>query len=147
MHGARIWRIGVDAACRLMVTGSDDKTARLWALPEDAQITDDGQHWRPSSVVRWHVLQQALQDAQGSRIMFVDTCHSRGAYNPRLIKDAADSRTLPTRISSYSRQLTAQRKLRREASSATGFSPTRSTRAQWRCGFHEERRREHFGAV
>ena len=27
-------RIGVDAACRLMVTGSDDKTARVWALPE-----------------------------------------------------------------------------------------------------------------
>jgi hypothetical protein len=35
MHGAMINRIGVDATCRLMVTGSDDKTARLWALPED----------------------------------------------------------------------------------------------------------------
>ena len=34
MHTAKIGRIGVDAACRLMVTGSDDKTARLWALPE-----------------------------------------------------------------------------------------------------------------
>ena len=34
MHTASISRIGVDAACRLMVTGSDDKTARLWALPE-----------------------------------------------------------------------------------------------------------------
>ncbi len=34
MHTARIWRIGVDAACTLMVTGSEDKTARLWALPE-----------------------------------------------------------------------------------------------------------------
>ena len=34
MHTARIKRIGVDAACNLMVTGSDDKTARLWALPE-----------------------------------------------------------------------------------------------------------------
>jgi tetratricopeptide (TPR) repeat protein/WD40 repeat protein len=60
-------------------------------MPEDAQFTEDRQHWRPSSVVRWHVLQQALQDAQGSRIMLVDTCHSRGAYNPRLIKDAADA--------------------------------------------------------
>jgi len=59
-------------------------------LPEDAQITDDG-HWRPSSVVRWNVLQQALQDAQGTRIMFVDTCHSRGAFSPRLVKDAADA--------------------------------------------------------
>jgi hypothetical protein len=59
-------------------------------LPEDAEQTIDG-HWRPSSVVKWQVLQQALQDAQGSRIMFVDTCHARGAYNSRLIKDAADA--------------------------------------------------------
>jgi uncharacterized caspase-like protein len=42
-------------------------------------------------VVKWHVLQQALQDAKGSRIMFVDTCHSSGAYNQRLVKDAADT--------------------------------------------------------
>ena len=34
MHNAQIWRIGIDASCRLMVTGSEDKTARLWALPE-----------------------------------------------------------------------------------------------------------------
>ncbi len=34
MHTAAITRIGVDAACTLMATGSDDKTARLWALPE-----------------------------------------------------------------------------------------------------------------
>ena len=34
MHTAQIARIGVDAACTLMATGSDDKTARLWALPE-----------------------------------------------------------------------------------------------------------------
>jgi WD40 repeat protein len=34
MHTAQIGRIGVDAACTLMVTGSNDKTARLWALPE-----------------------------------------------------------------------------------------------------------------
>ncbi|MGH6814709.1 MAG: WD40 repeat domain-containing protein, partial [Hyphomicrobiaceae bacterium] len=30
MHTAMINRIGVDAACRWMVTGADDKTARLW---------------------------------------------------------------------------------------------------------------------
>ncbi len=34
MHTTTIKRIGIDASCRLMVTGSDDKTARLWALPE-----------------------------------------------------------------------------------------------------------------
>jgi uncharacterized caspase-like protein len=59
-------------------------------MPEDAEQTTDG-HWRPSTVVKWSVLQQALQDAQGSRIMFVDTCHARGAYNSRLIKDSADA--------------------------------------------------------
>ena len=34
MHTGVVKRIGVDAACTRMVTGSDDKTARLWALPE-----------------------------------------------------------------------------------------------------------------
>ena len=34
MHTASIQSIGVDAACSLMVTGSYDKTARLWALPK-----------------------------------------------------------------------------------------------------------------
>ncbi len=34
MHTAMIRGIGVDATGTLMATGSDDKTARLWALPE-----------------------------------------------------------------------------------------------------------------
>jgi WD40 repeat protein len=34
MHAAEISRIGVDAACRLLATASDDKTVRLWSLPE-----------------------------------------------------------------------------------------------------------------
>jgi hypothetical protein len=34
MHTAPIKRIGVDRACRLLATGSDDKTVRLWSLPE-----------------------------------------------------------------------------------------------------------------
>ncbi len=34
MHTAMIIRIGVDAAGTLVVTGSEDKTARLWALPQ-----------------------------------------------------------------------------------------------------------------
>ena len=59
-------------------------------IPEDAERNDAGS-WRPSSVVKWTDLQQALQDAQGSRIMFVDTCHASGAYNSRLVKDAADA--------------------------------------------------------
>jgi hypothetical protein len=34
MHTAQIKRIGVDAACRLLATGSDDKTVRLWSFPD-----------------------------------------------------------------------------------------------------------------
>ncbi len=33
MHTAQLTRISVDAACKLIATGSLDKTARLWALP------------------------------------------------------------------------------------------------------------------
>ena len=34
MHTAPIFRIDVDRNCRLMVTGSGDKTARLWSLTD-----------------------------------------------------------------------------------------------------------------
>jgi hypothetical protein len=34
MHVALIRRIGVDAQCRIAATGSDDKTVRLWSLPD-----------------------------------------------------------------------------------------------------------------
>jgi len=34
MHTAPVKRIGVNDACTLLVTGSDDKTVRLWSLPE-----------------------------------------------------------------------------------------------------------------
>jgi WD40 repeat protein len=34
MHTAPIVRVGVDGACKLMITGSDDKTARLWDITE-----------------------------------------------------------------------------------------------------------------
>ena len=34
MHTANINRIGVDAACARIATASDDKTVRLWSLPD-----------------------------------------------------------------------------------------------------------------
>jgi hypothetical protein len=34
MHTAPIRGIGVDAACRLLATASEDKTVRLWSLPD-----------------------------------------------------------------------------------------------------------------
>ena len=58
-------------------------------LPQDTG--SDGRHFLPASVVRWHVFQEALQGARGRRLMFVDTCHSGGAYNMRLVKEAHDA--------------------------------------------------------
>ena len=34
MHVAMINRMGVDASCHLAATGSDDKTVRLWSMPD-----------------------------------------------------------------------------------------------------------------
>lgn len=34
MHTAPIWRLGADRSCRLLVSGSLDKTVRLWSMPE-----------------------------------------------------------------------------------------------------------------
>jgi WD40 repeat protein len=34
MHIAAIWRIGVNQTCSIAATGSEDKTVRLWSLPE-----------------------------------------------------------------------------------------------------------------
>jgi WD40 repeat protein len=39
MHTAPIRRLGVDASCSLLATASDDKTVRLWRLP-DGQIVN-----------------------------------------------------------------------------------------------------------
>ena len=38
MHTAMINRIGVDAANRFLVTGSDDKTVRVWDLENGACV-------------------------------------------------------------------------------------------------------------
>ena len=50
-----------------------------------------GKNLQQKKIERAPQLKKALQDAQGSRIMFVDTCHASGAYNSRLVKDAADA--------------------------------------------------------
>jgi hypothetical protein len=57
-------------------------------LPYDAQ--EAGREWRADSVIKWDVLQTALQEAKGRRVLLVDSCHAGSAINPRLIKDASD---------------------------------------------------------
>lgn len=51
-------------------------------LPTNAEWT--GGALRGSTVVPWQVLQSAIEAAKGRRLLFVDTCHSGNAYNPRL---------------------------------------------------------------
>jgi WD40 repeat protein len=34
MHTAVVWRVAVDAACTTMATASEDKTVRVWSLPD-----------------------------------------------------------------------------------------------------------------
>src|SRR5271168_2555527 len=38
MHVAPINRIGIDAQCRIAATGSNDKTVRIWSMPEGRLI-------------------------------------------------------------------------------------------------------------
>jgi uncharacterized caspase-like protein len=68
---------------------TDDRGAEYLFLPEGAELA--GQTWRKSTVVPWNTLQGALQKTLGRRLMFVDTCHSGGAYNSRLVNDAANA--------------------------------------------------------
>jgi WD40 repeat protein len=45
---------------------------------------DAGGKIRASSVVPWYAIEEAIDQAKGRRLLFVDTCHSAGAYNERL---------------------------------------------------------------
>jgi hypothetical protein len=42
MHAAPIWRADADAAARWAVTGSDDKTVRVWSLTDGALLDRGG---------------------------------------------------------------------------------------------------------
>jgi WD40 repeat protein len=39
---------------------------------------------KPSSIVPWYAIEEAVDSAKGRRLLFIDTCHSAGAYNQRL---------------------------------------------------------------
>jgi len=78
----------VDDTVVLFVSGHGiNDGEHYYFLPKDAK--KQGEHWRPSTVVKWRILQDALADAKGKRILLVDTCHAGNAFNPRLVNDAA----------------------------------------------------------
>ena len=49
-------------------------------LPQDT--AKQGKDMLPSTLVRWHVFQNALHQSRGRRLMFVDTCHAGGVQHP-----------------------------------------------------------------
>ena len=51
-------------------------------VPTDAESANGT--IRPSSVVPWYAIEEAIDGAKGRRLLFIDTCHSAGAYNERL---------------------------------------------------------------
>lgn len=76
-----------------------DGQERYYFLPKDARRTlEDGKpRWDKRSIVNWRSLRQALADANGRRIMFVDTCHAAAAWyvaNDKLEKQARDSEVI-----------------------------------------------------
>jgi len=68
-----------------------NEKGNYYFLPREAK-QGNNQRWRKSTVIKWRVLQDALEETAGRRILLVDTCHSGSAFNPRLLKDAADAR-------------------------------------------------------
>ena len=62
-----------------------------YLLAADSRMQDDTR-WKRSSLVDWRRIQEAMDRAVGRRIMVLDTCHAENACNPRLEKEAVDSR-------------------------------------------------------
>ncbi len=61
--------------------GVNDRADYLF-MPTDA--SRDGQGWSGDSVVPWVELERIVSGTRGRRLLFVDTCHSAGAYNAKL---------------------------------------------------------------
>jgi WD40 repeat protein len=69
--------------------GYNDRRTGYQFLPTNVQVGESG-NWASSSIIKWATLESTIEAAKGRRLLFVDTCHSGGAYNARLIKDATD---------------------------------------------------------
>jgi len=43
-----------------------------------------------NSLISWQIIQNALINGLGRKILLIDACHAGNAFNPRLLKDSAD---------------------------------------------------------
>ncbi|MES0880538.1 caspase family protein [Roseibium sp. SCP14] len=62
-------------------------------VPTDGERRSEDR-WRTRSLVSWQFLREVLEYTKGTRLLFLDTCHSGNAYNSRLVKDTADARVV-----------------------------------------------------
>ncbi|TGO02504.1 hypothetical protein PN36_23945 [Candidatus Thiomargarita nelsonii] len=83
-----------------------NEDGQYYFLPREARLRRN--RWRKSSVIKWRVLQDAMQETQGRRILLIDTCHSGNAFNSRLVNDSANSSIVvisATDSSSFAKEL------------------------------------------
>jgi len=67
-----------------------NEDGEYYFLAKNAKMQQNG--WQKSSVLKWQIFQNILENTPGRRIFLVDTCHAAKAINPRLVKDAADAK-------------------------------------------------------
>lgn len=60
-------------------------------VPTDGEQRD-AERWRTRSLIDWRFLRSVLESTKGTRLLFLDTCHSGNAYNARTVKETADAK-------------------------------------------------------
>lgn len=76
-------------------------------LPTNASMQGESE-FDQKTLVSWRAIQKMLHSARGTRLMFLDTCHSGNAYNARLEKDGGDANIIvfsATKANSISKEL------------------------------------------
>jgi hypothetical protein len=77
----------------LFVAGhGENRGLDYYFIPSDA--TWRGEELRESTLVPWDRFQRAVESAKGARFMFLDTCHSGNAYNPRALNESVNANIL-----------------------------------------------------
>ena len=123
---AGLLRGGQNDTVMLFVSGhgvNDGPNYRF--VPTDAAFGAGG-FLRQASVVPWYAFQEALTGANGRRILFLDTCHSGNAFNPRLLGDSYEANIV---VYSSARWDQTRAGGRRGLAGGMGCSPMRWWRA------------------
>ena len=96
-------KANIEAALKRLETeaGANDTVAFFFAghgtnrrgsfyfLPTDAADGDDA---RAGNFLDWGIVQRAINNVNGRRLLFIDTCHAANSYNQRLLEEARVNR-------------------------------------------------------